>query len=64
LGDEVSKRLHTFIYKLAEIGHISRKGKDQAIFGMRELQAIIDKVMSEISTSGNINFEYQIIIIY
>lgn len=62
LGEEVSRYLHNVLYKLSEIGVLGRKGKDQAIFGVQELTIIVEMIMREAPSSGNINYEYQTII--
>lgn len=62
IDEEVSRYLHNVLYKLSEVGVLGRKGKDQAIFGIQELRIIVEMIMREAPSSGNINYEYQTII--
>ncbi|KAG2204665.1 hypothetical protein INT47_011960 [Mucor saturninus] len=64
LDENFTRQLHTYTYQMSTIGYFGRKGKPQAIFGRQELLIIVNNSMSKAPASGNINFEYQIIIFF
>ncbi|KAI9256849.1 hypothetical protein EDC94DRAFT_677535 [Helicostylum pulchrum] len=64
LSKEDSTMLKNYLYQLLTVGYLGRKGKDKPIFGIPEAKTIVQNFVSEMDTSGNINYDIQIAILF
>ncbi|KAI7887910.1 uncharacterized protein EV154DRAFT_484628 [Mucor mucedo] len=63
LEENFTRQLHNYMYRMSTVGYFGRK-EPRAVFGRQELLIIVNNLMKYAPISGNINFEYQIIIYF